>query len=281
MSSLDPAYASTPLAPRTWRRYVAIGDSTSEGLIDPDGNGSWIGWADRFAARVAMAQAEPLEYANLAVAGYRADQVRGTQLYRALAMRPDLMTIVAGVNDVIAPRPDFGAVEEALGEMFGEARAIGATVLTFTTPDTSAWSPASRVVRDRLLTLNRITRDLAAEHGALLIDFEHIPMATDPRIWAEDRLHINAVGHLRTSAALAWLLGLPGVGPEWADPLGDGAGDAHEPTDVPARGPGSHLAWAIKHLAPWVVTQVRGQHGHHPPQGKRPEPVPVEVTAAG
>ncbi|WP_051215450.1 SGNH/GDSL hydrolase family protein [Granulicoccus phenolivorans] len=279
MTRLDPAYASTPLAPRTWRRYVAIGDSTSEGLVDPDGNGSWIGWADRFAARLAMAQTEPLEYANLAVAGYRAEQVRATQLDRALAMHPDLMTVVAGVNDVIAPRPDFDTVATALAEMFAGARGIGATVLTFTTPDTSAWSPASRVVRDRVLTLNRITRELAAEHGVLLLDFAHIPMAADPRIWA-DRLHINAVGHLRTGAALAWLVGVPGVGPEWADPLGDGAGDAHEPTDNPARGPGSHLSWAIRHLAPWVVTRVRGHHGHHPPEGKRPTPVAVEVTPA-
>ena len=47
-------------------RYVAIGDSTTEGLEDPypDGSG-YRGWADRLAER--MAQASPgLLYANLA-----------------------------------------------------------------------------------------------------------------------------------------------------------------------------------------------------------------------
>ena len=32
-----------------FRRYVAIGDSTTEGLEDPDGQGGYRGWANRFA----------------------------------------------------------------------------------------------------------------------------------------------------------------------------------------------------------------------------------------
>src|ERR1051325_9561305 len=53
----------------TFDRYVAIGDSTSEGLDDPDGQGGYRGWADRLAERIARSQAEPLLYANLAVRG--------------------------------------------------------------------------------------------------------------------------------------------------------------------------------------------------------------------
>ena len=34
---------------RTFSRYVAIGDSTTEGLDDPDGAGGYRGWADRLA----------------------------------------------------------------------------------------------------------------------------------------------------------------------------------------------------------------------------------------
>ena len=94
----------------TFRRYVAIGDSSTEGLEDPDGHGGYRGWADRLAQHIADAQDEPLEYANLAIRGLRMSEIRTRQLDDALAMRPDLMTVFGGVNDVIGPRCDFDAI---------------------------------------------------------------------------------------------------------------------------------------------------------------------------
>ena len=76
----------------TFRRYVAIGDSSTEGLEDPDGAGGYIGWADRLAQHIADVQDEPLEYANLAIRGLRTHDIRVGQLNDALAMRPDLLT---------------------------------------------------------------------------------------------------------------------------------------------------------------------------------------------
>lgn len=46
-----------------FERYVAIGDSTSEGLDDPDGQGGYRGWSNRLAERIA-AQQGSLLYAN-------------------------------------------------------------------------------------------------------------------------------------------------------------------------------------------------------------------------
>jgi lysophospholipase L1-like esterase len=77
----------------TFRRYVAIGDSSTEGLEDPDGEGGYRGWADRLAQHVADGQNEPLEYANLAIRGMRMKEIRTGQLDDALAMRPDLLTV--------------------------------------------------------------------------------------------------------------------------------------------------------------------------------------------
>jgi lysophospholipase L1-like esterase len=76
----------------TFRRYVAIGDSTTEGLEDPDGNGGYRGWADRLAQHIADNQNEPLEYANLAIRGYRMKEIRTRQFDDALAMQPDLLS---------------------------------------------------------------------------------------------------------------------------------------------------------------------------------------------
>ena len=83
-----------------YRRYVALGDSSTEGLDDLDGAGQYRGWADRLAEHIAHAH-PGLEYANLAVRGRSAGEIAATQLAPALAMRPDLATVVAGMNDLL------------------------------------------------------------------------------------------------------------------------------------------------------------------------------------
>lgn len=264
--------------PTTWRRFVAIGDSVTEGMVDPDGSGGWIGWADRLAAHIATHQDRPLEYANLAVRSWRVNEIRTKQFDLALAMEPDLLSVVCGVNDVIALRPDFVQMEADLEVMFARARARGITVITFTNPDISRANPLATVVRDRLLALNAIVRRLAREHGVLFIDFEHIPVASDPRLWGEDRLHINTIGHVRVAAGMAWLLGLPGFDRSWTTELDEQPGELSEgATDQPRGGARSHLEWARRHFGPWVVTGLRGREYRQGMECKRPQPMVVEV----
>lgn len=84
-------------------RYVAIGDSLSEGVGDetrPDG--SHRGWTDRLAAM--LAQDRPVASANLAIRGRTARQVVEEQLEPAVALRPTLASISAGTNDLLRPR---------------------------------------------------------------------------------------------------------------------------------------------------------------------------------
>jgi len=83
-----------------FERYVAMGDSSTEGLDDPDGAGGYRGWANRLAERVAQAQGGLL-YANLGVRGKRSREIREEQLGAALAMKPDLATVFAGSNDIL------------------------------------------------------------------------------------------------------------------------------------------------------------------------------------
>src|SRR3954468_22071038 len=91
-------------------RYVAIGDSSTEGLDDPDGRGGYRGWANRLAARIAAAQSTPLLYANLAIRGRATRAIRDEQLAPALAMKPDLVTLFTGTNDVVRRRFDASEV---------------------------------------------------------------------------------------------------------------------------------------------------------------------------
>jgi lysophospholipase L1-like esterase len=236
----------------TYRRYVAIGDSSTEGLEDPDGNGGYIGWADRLASAIADGQDEPLEYANLAIRGYKMREIRCTQLDDALAMEPDLLSIFGGVNDVISPRCDFDALRAEFVIVFGEARRIGSTVISFTMPDPAAINPLAANLRERVSRLNAIIRSEAERRGVLLVDFEDYPVAVDPRLWFDDRLHSSTLGHMRVAAALAWRLGVPGYDESWTEPIGE---------DLVPRTPKerltSDLDWALHYLAPWLGKGIR------------------------
>lgn len=272
----DGATLRTPPAP-DFHRYVAIGDSTTEGLVDGDPEHGWRGWADRFAARLAATSDHPVEYANLAISGYRLFEIR-QQLEPALAMEPDLMTIVGGVNDILGLRPDFAQMEEHLDAMFAAAVGRGIRVLSFTMPDISRANPVATIVRDRISTLNELIRRTCYRNDVPFVDFERIPTASDPRLWGEDRLHINTMGHLRVAAALAWLVNLPGSDRSWAAEIDSQPGrQADGVTDAPGSEIGSNLHWARRHFGPWVVRGIRGAQYRQGSEAKRPLPTVVEI----
>ena len=104
----------------------------------------------------------------------------------------------------------------------------------------------------------------------LVMDFEAYPVAKDPRLWFEDRLHGNTLGHIKIAAALAWRLGVAGSDERWADPL-DGE-PAPPRTRVPITG---DMDWAVNHLMPWLGKGIR-----RVPHGlgvERKRPVPTIV----
>ncbi|MGW4155660.1 SGNH/GDSL hydrolase family protein [Micromonospora chersina] len=255
-----------------WRRYVAIGDSTTEGLDDPDEAGGYRGWADRFALAVARAQGG-LEYANLAIRGRTTARIRAEQLPVALELAPDLATVVAGMNDVLRPSFDADRVVEDVRAMQRALVGQGATVLTFTLPDPAPVMPLARPLRGRVLALNEAVRAATAETGATLLDLGAHPVASDPRLWSDDRLHANSAGHERIAAALAHTAGLPGYDDSWSRPLPPAA---RRPRHEAVR---AELAWMRRHLLPWLGRHLRGRSSGDDRVAKRPVPLPVDLPA--
>jgi lysophospholipase L1-like esterase len=253
-----------------FRRFVAIGDSSTEGLVDPDGNGGYRGWADRLAQHIADVQEEPLEYANLAIRGFRMKEIRTSQLDDALAMRPDLLSVFGGMNDVIVPRCDFDSIRADYVIIFGLARSQGAMVLSFTVPDLAAINPLAMTLRERVTKLNDIIRTEAERRGVVLMDFEQYPVAQDPRLWFADRLHGNELGHQKVAAALAWRLGIDGFDDSWAAPL---EGEPMRPRGRELLT--SDIDWAVHHLAPWLGKGIRGLRTGYGIERKRPIPAVV------
>ena len=254
--------------PRRFERYVALGDSSTEGLDDPDGAGGYRGWANRFAEHVAAAQGSLL-YANLAVRGRRTRRVREEQLPPALAMRPDLATVFAGTNDAVQPGFDARAVAADIEHMQRALVESGATVLTITLPDLAPVMPLARIVSRRVLELNAALRTVSARTGAILVDLAAHQMASDPRLWAEDRLHANSLGHARIAAALAYAVQLPGSDESWTHPL----------PATPPRTIGERLAieadWVRRFFLPWVWRHARGRSSGDGREPKRPTLQPM------
>ncbi|PXX71029.1 lysophospholipase L1-like esterase [Nocardia tenerifensis] len=250
----------------TFTRFVAIGDSQTEGIGDPDGNGGHHGWADRFAAL--LAATGPLEYANLAVRGRRAAEIRAGQLSPALALQPDLVTVVAGMNDILRPRFDRDALLGDIDAMFAALTEGGARVVTFTFPDIGAVAPFARLLSGRVRTLNADLRALAARRGVTLVDFEPVLAASHPAAWDEDRLHLSPIGHDIVARALAFELGVSGADDTWREPL---------PTvdRVFAQRVGTEVRWVIRYLGPWIGRRLRGTSSGTGREAKRPELLPV------
>lgn len=248
-------------------RYVAIGDSTVEGLEDPGPNGVYVGWADRLARHLAAVEPD-LTYANLAVRGLTAREVRETQLAPALALRPDIAVVVAGVNDVLRPRFERAALREDLLAMHAALHEAGARVAAFTMPDMSRVAPLAVVLRGRIRALNEIVLEAGDLYGTAVADLASEPLAADPALWHEDRLHANSEGHRRVALALAEALGVDAG--DWRAPV---------PFAPPVPRPvvvARELAWVAGHLAPWLWGRVVRRSPADPAVCKGPGLLPVE-----
>ena len=254
-----------------FERYVAIGDSTSEGLDDPDGRGGYRGWANRLAERLVALQGSVL-YANLAIRGRTTRQIRDEQLARAVSMRPDLATVSAGMNDLLRPRFD---AEAYAGDVETMQRALvdaGAKVLMFTLPDLGPVLPLARPLRARQELMNDMIRRSCARSGAILCDLAITSIGSDPRLWSDDRLHANSEGHRRIAEALAYHLGLPGTDDAWSAPLPDAPRATFKDTLR------AELAWTRTHMLPWVWRHVRGKSSGDGRTAKRPELAPFVAS---
>lgn len=256
--------------PRSFARYVALGDSSTEGIDDPDGTGGYRGWSQRLAERLHATTSPGLLYANLAVRGLTTAEIRATQLDAALSLRPDLATVFCGTNDVTAFRFDPARVAADIAFMQRALVASGATVLTFTLPDLTPLMPLARLIAPRIAALNRALAEASRATGTILVDFAAHPVATDARLWSEDRIHANSAGHARIAAALAHALQLPHSDDTWSAPF------ATPPTSTLATRLRTEARWTTRHLLPWIYQGLTGRSSAHGRAPKRPQLAPMD-----
>lgn len=253
--------------PVRWRRYVALGDSFTAGIGDPEPSspGGIRGWADRMAEELGGGRPD-FGYANLAVSGLVMRQILDQQLGPALALNPDLVTLSAGGNDLVFHRSDPDRLAVTLDTAVGMLSATGATVVVFTGPD---WgdTPVFSHIRGKVAVFNENIRTIAARHHAVIADLWALRQLTDPQMWAPDRLHFSPMGHHTIAAMVLETLNVDHT----LRPL--------EPKPPPAgswrESKAGDLAWFTNYLLPWLVSRVRPRDDGVPLTAKRPQPGPV------
>lgn len=253
-----------------WRRFVAIGDSFTEGVGDPEPTApnGLRGWADRV-AEVLSSQVDDFAYANLAVRGKLIGQIVADQVEPALALKPDLITFSAGGNDVIRPGADPDAVAEVFEDAVVRLTSGGATLVVFTGIDTE-FTPVFRGIRGRVAIYNENIRAIADKYDCIVADQWALKEVQDMRFFDDDRLHYNSLGHHEVARMVLRALNVPNdLQPMQPDPV---------PTRTWREARAHDLVWAREYFVPWVLRRVRHQSSGDQITAKRPEAVPVTAV---
>jgi lysophospholipase L1-like esterase len=245
-----PTYTGTAaLAQSDGVRYVAIGDSFTEGVGDERPDGSVRGWADFLAAGLASAGGEPVHYANLAVRGRLLAPIVTEQLDAALALspRPTLITLNGGGNDMLRPRTDLARLASMTAFAVRRCVAAGVRLVVLSGADPSDHIPFGPTVRRRGEELTARIATVVATGGVDFVDVFHDEEIRHAAYWSADRLHLNAIGHQRVAGLVLAALG---------------AGDVPVPGEFPPPAPrrlGTEALFYRDHVWPWVQRRLQGR----------------------
>lgn len=184
-----------------WKHYVALGDSISAGMGDDVAGIDALSWPDRLARTLRRINPD-LRYDNLAQHGHTTADLLSLQYPQAAAMRPDLVSILCGGNDVLSPHWSPPQYRDALEKLFGTFKWQGATVISFTLLNPASVLPSRLAARTcaRLEQAHSIVRELSAQYHCICVDCWQLASTHDPGIWSVDRKHPNALAHQLVAA---------------------------------------------------------------------------------
>lgn len=247
-------------------RYVALGDSLTEGL------GDWnfqfdrlhAGWADRLAHLLtasASVQHERVEYANLAVRGSKTAQIMGWQLEAALAINPTFVTVMPGANDIFGNSRKLAQVEELLDSGLTRLREAGIAVLLVNTVSPGHIALA-RMLRTRTKRMAQLINRVGARHSVPVLDLQSLEQFAHGGYWCDDLAHFSNHGHTLIANLAAVALGL------------NARYTQLEPTEIAVPKPAlrDRVRWLKVHVVPFLVRRVRGRTSGDGLSPKLPEP---------
>jgi lysophospholipase L1-like esterase len=186
---------------------VALGDSTTAGTpgfqspveAPPDGAGNL---ESQFAYWLMQAHRD-WRVLNRGVNGERTDQIRARFARDVVAARPEVVVIIAGVNDVYQGVP-ADAVERELAAMYAAARAEAIPVVAGSIIPYNTATPAQNAA---MHAINRWIRDYAAAGDGRMVFCDTraavaAPGAPNRLVSSPDDLHPSPEGYRLMAAAL-------------------------------------------------------------------------------
>lgn len=228
-------------------RFVAIGDSFSEGVGDERADGTVRGWADLVAEGWAVSRGAPISYANLAIRGRLVWPIVREQLEPALSLRPTHLSFNGGGNDMLRPRTKASHVADAFSHVLRRCDEEGVRLILLSGANPSAQLPMGGVVQRRGDELSDAVLDRVRGRDDVVRalnwpDAELVRAA----YWSEDRLHMNTRGHHRVAARVLDALGETAPEEWWSL------------SDVEAAAALGRGAYFREHLGPWIRRRLTG-----------------------
>lgn len=227
-------------------RFVAIGDSFTEGVGDELPDGHVRGWADLAAQGWANLRGQSIEYANLAIRGKLIWPIIEQQLEPALALQPTFLAFNGGGNDILRPRADVEHIADAFSRVLRRCDEQGVTLILLSGANPSAQLPLGDVFQKRgdLLSAAVLRRVDDRPDVVRALNWPDRTLS-QPEFWSEDRLHMNSAGHHRVAARVLEGLGMD-PDPAW-----------WSPSDPAAAGVAG-LAYYRQFVGPWIKRRLTG-----------------------
>lgn len=229
-------------------RYVALGDSFTEGVGDELDDGTVRGWADLVAEAWADSEGTPIAYANLAIRGKLVQPIVDEQLERALALKPTHLSFNGGGNDMLRPRADVNRIVDAFRHVIRRCDDQGVRLIVLSGANPSGQLPFGRVVQRRGDLLSGAVLDLLESRPdvARALNWPDAVLSQPP-FWSADRLHMNTRGHHRVAARVLETLGTTVPQGWWM-----------LPEQAVASAP-KGAAYYRQHVGPWVRRRLTGR----------------------
>lgn len=225
-------------------RFVALGDSLTEGVGDPAGEG-WRGWAALLAGGLS---GDSVDFTNLAVSGAQTRDVLERQTPAALDLRPDVASVVIGVNDTLRCTFDIHAVAANLDKAYAAVTGQGAVLLTACLPDPGSMlrlpGALARPLARRQRAVNAVVHALSERYGAVHLHVSEGAWLADRAMWSADRLHPGERGHRQLALRFHALLAKAGVA--------KGKAPSPEP-EFPVPTKSASLLWLATAGTAWVI----------------------------
>lgn len=227
-------------------RFVAIGDSFTEGVGDDLPDGSLRGWADLVAAGLA-AHHGGIDYANLAIRGRLITPIVADQLEHALSLdpAPTLLSFNGGGNDMLRPTFGIPGVMERAQTVVDRCAEAGVDLLILTGGDPTMRLPRGRTIKTRGDEFLQAVIDFAAQHPHVtFVDNWSDQELRRAPYWSADRLHLGPLGHARVAARVLTALGV-----DTPLPTADDTADERRGAATEAR------YWAT-YVLPWLARRT-------------------------